>query len=156
MLYVVRDPDSNADGDKLPCAVTRKANVDNHSRICYNDIENIMNNNRITNIGNPTNDLDAVNKLYVDSRKRIIAIWAEENGNLNQYHYDRSWGSGASGSQYGYLMLSSERIIRAGASINPHYFSANIEIRVSGLYKSSFSKISNKSTTITVFNTPIE
>ena len=66
VLYVVRDPDANADGSKLPWAVTRKAYVDNHAKICYNDKEIDMNGCKITNIGYPVNDKDAVCKSYID------------------------------------------------------------------------------------------
>ena len=41
MLYVVRDPDANADGSKLAWAITRKAYVDNHTGICCNDKKTI-------------------------------------------------------------------------------------------------------------------
>ena len=156
MLYVVRDPDASSDGSKLPWAVTRKAYVDNHTRICYNDQDNNMNGNKITNIGNPINDNDVVNKSYVDSRKQIIAIWAEENGTLDGNTFEWSWGNGATGSQYGYPMLSDGRIIRAGASINPNNNSATIQIFVNGTNKASFSKLYNQRTTVTIFSPPID
>ena len=60
----------------------------------------------MTNIGNANNDNDAANKNYVDSRKPIIAIWAAENGSLDVKTFEWSWGNGATGSKYGYLMLS--------------------------------------------------
>ncbi|ELU12218.1 hypothetical protein CAPTEDRAFT_211934 [Capitella teleta] len=50
-------------------------------RIGSNDNTNIdVHNNKITNIAEPTNTQDATTKAYVDSRKPVVAVWAEENG----------------------------------------------------------------------------
>ena len=52
-----------------------------------------LNNNKITNVSNPTLAQDAVNKRYVDSRKPVIAIWAQETGPLNRGQYEWSFGN---------------------------------------------------------------
>ena len=103
-----------------------------------------MNGYKITNIGNPNNDNDAANKNYVDSRKPIIAIWAAENGSLDVKTFEWSWGNGATGSKYGYPMLSDGRVIRAGATINPNNTSATIQIFVNGTNKGLFGKIDDQ------------
>ncbi|ELU13787.1 hypothetical protein CAPTEDRAFT_213857 [Capitella teleta] len=49
-------------------------------RIGSNDNTNIdVHNNKVTNIAEPTNTQDAPTKAYVDSRKPMVAVWAEEN-----------------------------------------------------------------------------
>ena len=41
-----------------------------------------MNIHKIKNLAEPINSRDAVNKGYVDRRKPIITIWAQEKGHL--------------------------------------------------------------------------
>ena len=39
-----------------------------------------MSEKRITSVADPTEDQDAATKKYVDVRKPLITVWAEENG----------------------------------------------------------------------------
>ena len=39
-----------------------------------------LDNNKIVNLSEPTEVQDATTKQYVDSRKPLITIWAQENG----------------------------------------------------------------------------
>lgn len=71
-------------------------------------------NTRITAVRDPIADQDAANKAYVDSRKPVIAIWAEKNGRLSSNRYEWSFGDKAKGSDHqnnGYCMPTSGKII---------------------------------------------
>ena len=73
---------------------------------------------KITNVADPTEDDDAVTKQYVDSRKPLITIWAQENGPLNAGEYEWSFGSGDlyTLANCGYCMPASGRILRGSLS----------------------------------------
>ena len=77
-----------------------------------------LNNNKITNVADPTEDDDAVTKQYVDSRKPLITIWAQENGPLNSGEYEWCFGSGDLYilANCGYCMPASGRILRGSLS----------------------------------------
>ena len=77
-----------------------------------------MNNNKIVNLSEPTEDDDATTKQYVDSRKPLITIWAQENGPLNTGEYEWSFGSGDlyTLKNCGYCMPASGRILRGSLS----------------------------------------
>ena len=61
---------------------------------------------------------DATTKQYVDSRKPLITIWAQENGPLNTGEYEWSFGSGDlyTLKNCGYCMPASGRILRGSLS----------------------------------------
>ena len=77
-----------------------------------------LSNNKIVNVANPTSAQDAVTKHYVDSRKPLITIWAQENGPLNDGEYEWSFGSGDlyTLAKCGYCMPTSGRILRGSLS----------------------------------------
>ena len=79
-----------------------------------------MNNKKITNVADPTEDDDVVTKQYADShhRKPLITIWAQENGPLNAGEYEWSFGSGDlyTLANCGYCMPASGRILRGSLS----------------------------------------
>ena len=56
-------------------------------------------------------------KQYVDSRKPLITIWAQENGPLNSDEYEWSFGSGDyTFAKCGYCMSAAGRILRGSIS----------------------------------------
>ena len=71
-----------------------------------------MNIHKIKNLAEPINSRDAVNKRYVDRRKPIITIWAQEKGHLSRGQYGWSFGAGDTFRLGGYCMPVSGRIIR--------------------------------------------
>ena len=75
-----------------------------------------MSDNRITDLANPNSLQDAATKLYVDSRKPVITIWAQEVGNLNAGQYEWSFGGGDAPESIGYCMPCSGRILRGSLS----------------------------------------
>ena len=91
-------------------------------------------------------------------RTHVITVWAEENSSLENNTVEWSWGNGATHSNYGYVMMSTGRIIRASASFNPTNTSATIQIIVNNNLNTAagtFNKILNQATSVTVFATPI-
>ena len=75
-------------------------------------------NSKIVNVGNPTSAQDVVTKQYVDSRKPLITIWAQENGPPNRGEYEWSFGSGDlyTLAKCGYCMPALGWIIRGSIS----------------------------------------
>ena len=53
-----------------------------------------LSNNKIVKLSEPTEVQDAATKQYLDSRKPLITIWAQENCPLNAGEYEWSFGSG--------------------------------------------------------------
>ena len=78
-----------------------------------------MNDHFINNLTNPVNAQDAATKNYVDQRKPIISIHAEESSAIIAGEYQWSFGNGATGDGFatcGYVMMSSGRLLRMGLS----------------------------------------
>ena len=78
-----------------------------------------MDDHFINNLTNPVNAQDAVTKNYVDQRKPIISIHAEESSPIVVGEYQWSFGNGATGNGFatcGYVMMSSGRLLRMGLS----------------------------------------
>ena len=57
--------------------------VDTHNNVVYNNRGNIMIGNKITNIGNPINETDAVTKEYVENDNTIVRNNKVNNFNNN-------------------------------------------------------------------------
>ena len=71
----------------------------------------------ITALKDPIAPSDAATKNYVDRRKPLVTVWAEENKATINGAYQWSFGGGASGvSQHGYPMMVAGRILRMGLS----------------------------------------
>ena len=73
----------------------------------------------INNLPNPVNDQDVATKNYVDQRKPVISIHAEESTPIVVGEYQWSFGNGATGNGFatcGYVMMSSGRLLRMGLS----------------------------------------
>ena len=78
-----------------------------------------MDNHFINNLPNPVNAQDVATKNYVDQRKPIISIHAEESSPIVVGEYQWSFGNGATGDGFatcGYVMMSSGRLLRMGLS----------------------------------------
>ena len=78
-----------------------------------------MGNHYINNVLNPANAQDAATKNYVDMRKPITAVWAEENGPTTDGNYEWSFGNGSDGEDHGlhgYCVPAMGRIIRGSLS----------------------------------------
>ena len=78
-----------------------------------------MDDHFINNLTNPVNAQDAATKNYVDQRKPIISIHAEESEPIVVGEYQWSFGNGATGNGFatcGYVMMSSGRLLRMGLS----------------------------------------
>ena len=78
-----------------------------------------MDDHFINNLTNPVNAQDAVTKNYVDQRKPIISIHAEESEPIVVGEYQWSFGNGSTGNGFatcGYVMMSSGRLLRMGLS----------------------------------------
>ena len=73
----------------------------------------------INNLPNPVNAQDAATKNYVDQRKPIISIHAEESSPIVVGEYQWTFGNGATGDGFatcGYVMVASGRLLRMGLS----------------------------------------
>ena len=69
----------------------------------------------LTSLALPVKSGDAASKEYVDSRKQVVTIWAEEKGPLTSNHSEWSFGSAAEGRSHakcGYPMSASGRLAR--------------------------------------------
>ena len=78
-----------------------------------------MDDHFINNLPNPVNAQDVATKNYVDQRKPIISIHAEESSPIVVGEYQWSFGNGATGNGFatcGYVMMSSGRLLRMGLS----------------------------------------
>ena len=118
-----------------------------------------MNNNKITGLADPTNAQDVVTKHYVDSRKPVITIWAQELSNLNARQYEWSFGGGNTPEKMGYCMSTSGRILRGSlSSINNNNYVglALVNIVINGRVNSQLLRKPNGAYGHTsVFNPPI-
>jgi len=124
-----------------------------------------MNNNRITNLPEPSTGQEPATKYYVDSRKPLITVWAEENEMIETGTFEWSFGSGASGRWHrrsGYPMMVSGRIIRMGlAGCESGFavrFDAKVNIVVNGREKTDYSITmpSGSFSASSIFTVPLE
>ncbi len=74
-----------------------------------------MGSHQIKGVMDPVDPKDAATKNYVDSRKPLITVWAEESGSLSSDEYEWSFGNGVTGNtNSGYTMMAAGRALRMG------------------------------------------
>ena len=107
---------------------------------------------------------DAATKKYVDARKPLITVWAEEKGSITSGNYEWSFGNGGDGSNHrriGYTMLASGRVLRMGLSATTSSGppgESRIVIVVNGVVNAAYAVIkpNNQYSGTNTFQTPLE
>ena len=120
--------------------------------------------NKVTLVADPTTDHDVANKRYVDSRKPLITVWAEERGSIANGTYEWSFGNGGEGEVHrriGFTMLASGRVLRMGLSATTSSGPSgeiSIVIAVNGVVYVNYIiiKPDNQYSSTTTFQTPLE
>ena len=107
---------------------------------------------------------DPPQAAYVDGRKPLITVWAEEKGPIDDGGYEWSFGNGASGAAHancGYTMMAAGRVLRMGLAASASTSTplvATVNIVVNGtdhkLYR--VTKSSGHYSGTTTFGTPLE
>ena len=115
----------------------------------------------ITHIAEPKEPDNAATKNYVDLRKPLITVWAEENAVLNEGEYEWSFGNGGHGrghSLAGYTMMAAGRILRMGLSVNNPRSPMVVNIVVNGAENTAYgvTKSAGQYSGTQVFTTPLE
>ena len=124
----------------------------------------VMNSHRIMHLPEPSNSQDAATKNYVDSRKPLITVWAEESSPIGTGAYEWSFGNGAGGAAHancGYTMMTSGRVLRMGlaaSTSNGAPGSATVNIVINGVENAAYNvrKPSRRYSGTTTFGTPLE
>ena len=109
----------------------------------------------------PSEPQDVATKKYVDSRKPLIAVWAEENGSIDDGENEWSFGNGASGqshSRSGYAMPAAGRVLRMGLATSSDVGGPAVDLVINGARKPGnfVSKPSGSYSTVCVFERPLE
>ncbi len=122
-----------------------------------------MNNNLIKFLQDLAEPQDAATKNYVDSRKPVITVWAEENGSMTDNEYEWSFGNGGSGgnANRGYPMLAAGRVLRMGLAATANAGApgaASVNVVVNGVENASYgvTKPSGQYSGTSTFGTPLE
>ena len=118
----------------------------------------------VTRVREPIDPDNAATKNYVDSRKPLITVWAEEKGALNNNHYEWSFGNGGDGDIHGatgYTMMTRGRILRMGLSASSNgsaQGTATVNVVVNGTENTAYgvTKQSGHFSGTTNFATPLE
>ena len=118
----------------------------------------------VTRVREPIDPDNAATKNYVDSRKPLITVWAEEKGALNNNHYEWSFGNGGDGDIHGatgYTMMTRGRILRMGLSASSNgsaQGTATVNVVVNGTENTAYgvTKQSGHFSGTTTFTTPLE
>ena len=121
-----------------------------------------MNNNLIKFLQDPSEPQDAATKSYVDDRKPLITVWAEESGPTQAGAYEWSFGNGSSDdNERGYTMPASGRLLRMGlcgseGGLPPG--TMTVRIVVNGVENVSYgvTKSSGQFSGTATFGTPLE
>ena len=128
----------------------------------YRDI--FMQSHRIHSLKDPHESTDAATKRYVDSKKAIITVWAEETGGLKAKEFEWSFGNGSTGGTHrfsGYTLAAAGRIIRMALSSVIRDGDAAGEVRVhisiNGVeQKIGVIKPEGQRSAFVIFDTPLE
>ena len=59
-----------------------------------------MGSSQIKGVAIPADPQDTATKNYVDGRKPLLMVWAEENSTINNDLYEWSFGNGANGATH--------------------------------------------------------
>ena len=109
-----------------------------------------MDDHFINNLPNPVNDQDVATKNYVDQRKPVISIHAEEVGPIEAGEYEWSFGNGSSSDGHatcGYVMMAPGRLLRMGLSSSTSSGATNnqttVQIVVNGVVDNAFRVTKN-------------
>ena len=104
-----------------------------------------MNSHFIKYLPNPIDGQDAATKSYVDNRKPVITLWAEESASIGVGEYEWAFGNGADGAAHansGYTMMASGRVLRMGLSAttpNGAPGAAIVNIVINGIANPTYS-----------------
>lgn len=123
-----------------------------------------MGNHQIKGVTNPVDQQDAATKNYVDSRKPLITVWAEETGSINAAQYEWSFGNGSDGTDHaniGYTMMAAGRVLRMGLAASTNTTAPGtvmVNIVVNGTEQTSYgvTNPSGQYSGTTTFATPLE
>ena len=113
-------------------------------------------------VATPTGSNDIATKGYVDGRKPVITVWAEENGPIRNGQYQWSFGNGATGNnQRGYPIPAAGRILRMGLSASmggSQPGESVVNIVVNGIENTAYSVIkpNGRFSGTNTFGTPLE
>lgn len=120
-----------------------------------------MGDHRIKEVADPAEPQDAATKKYVDNRKPLITVWAEENGSMAKDEYEWSFGNGAAGgnADRGYPMLAAGRVLRMGLAVSgsaPAAASVNVVANRVVYMSYGVTKPSDQNSGTSIFRIPLE
>ena len=121
-----------------------------------------MGNHQIKGVTDPAEPQDAATKNYVDNRKPLITVWAEDKGPIAENEYEWSFGNGASGNEgRGYPMSAAGRVLRMGLAATTSGSApaaASVNVVVNGVENASYgvTKPSGQYSGTSTFGTPLE
>ena len=150
------------DGFAVNVVSTREFEVGEGFTKIFSDLN--MVGHKVSSVADPTVDQDAATKKYVDARKPLITVWAEEKGSITNGNYEWAFGNGGDGESHrriGYTMLASGRVLRMGFSATSSSgppAESEIVLAVNGVVNAAYAVIkpdNQYSGTIT-FQTPLE
>ena len=124
----------------------------------------IMSEKRVSFVADPAADQDVAIKKYVDARKLLITVWAEEKGSITNGNYEWSFGNGGDGEAHrriGYTMMASGRVLRMGLSATTSSGppgESRIVIVVNGVVNAAYAVIKpgGQYSGTNIFQTPLE
>ena len=120
-----------------------------------------MGSHNINNVLDPVVKQDVATKNYVDKRKHLITVWAEQRGDLIPEEFQFSFGNGGNHAKVGYVMMSPGRILRMSISAfsNGARGEVSVSSTINGVEQDSVFRVRKKDGDITgvkIFNQPLE